>query len=99
MDQAVAIAEAIAIATLISTLFQERFLSHLQGTKAYVASVLLALACGSVGVFRAGGFDIVAQAGDPFTFGALALGLAVSILVASKAAFEKLVKPLAKTPA
>lgn len=95
MDQAMAVAEAIAIATLISTIAQERFLSQLQGTKAYVASVLLALACGGVAVFRVDGFDALAQAADPFTFGILVLGVAVTILVASKAAFEKLVKPIA----
>lgn len=96
MDQALAIAEAIAIATMIAAVAQERFLSKWQGTKAYVASVLLALVVGTVAVARVGGFDAVATAPDIFSAAILVLGIAVTILAASKAAFEILVKPVAK---
>lgn len=96
MDQALAIAEAIAIATFISTVAQERWLSRFQGRTAYALSVALSLACGTIAVARVGGFAALEQAADPFTFGIYVAALTGTILVASKGAFHVFVKPIAK---
>lgn len=99
MDQALAIAEAIAIAGFISSVAQEAFLSHLEGNAARITTVVMALAVGLFATARTGGFAAVTTATDPFGFAMAVLLSAGVALAASQAAFRVFVRPIASLPA